>query len=168
MTKNKSFTPTPTLWLSYASFLLSTLSPPSPARARALLPRATQSVPESEHRYLTTKFAALEFKSPNGDPERGRTIFEGLVSTWPKKGDLWDMYVDLEKGHGEEENVRDLYARMTRLKGKKKRVQTVFKKWAEWEESVGNKKGVEKVKALEREWREKKEEEKEKDDGNDE
>ena len=119
MTKNKSFTPTTTLWLSYATFLMSTLCPPSPQRARALLPRATQSVPKSEHRYLTQKFAALEFKSPNGDPERGRTIFEGLVSTWPKKGDIWDVYVQLEIAHGSEENVRGLFERMSKQKMKK-------------------------------------------------
>lgn len=109
MAKNKSFTPDPALWLSYATFLLTTLAPASPQRARALLARATQSVPSSQHRYLTQKFAALEFKS--GDPERGRTIFEGLVTTWPKKWDVWDVYVDLERSHGSEENVRALFER---------------------------------------------------------
>ncbi|KAF2011475.1 nucleic acid-binding protein [Aaosphaeria arxii CBS 175.79] len=158
MMKNKSFTPTTSFWLSFASFLFSTLQPPSPARARALLPRATQSVPTSEHRYLTTKFAALEFKSPNGDAERGRTIFEGLVDTWPKKGDLWDTYLSLELSHGSENNVRDLFERMSKQKMKKKRAATVFKRWRDWEVKVGNKKGVEKVKSLEKEWKEKKEE----------
>ena len=158
MTKNKSFTPTPTLWLSYASFLLSTLQPPSPARAHALLQRATQSVPESQHRYLTSKFAALEFKSANGDPERGRTLFEGLLDVWPKKGDLWDMYLSLEIAHGDQDKVRGLFERMIKLKGKKKRTLGIFGQWAKWEEQVGNKKGVEKVKTLEREWREKKDE----------
>ena len=157
MTKNKSFTPTPSLWLSYATFLMTTLQPPSPSRARALLPRATQSVPASQHRYLTTKFAALEFKSAQGDAERGRTILEGLVSTWPKKGDIWDVYVDLERAHGGEENVRGLFERMAKVSGlKRKRARVVFGKWRDWEESVGNKKGMEKVKGLEREWFERK------------
>ncbi|KAF2112865.1 hypothetical protein BDV96DRAFT_648501 [Lophiotrema nucula] len=157
MIKNKSFTPTPSLWLSYAAFLMSTLQPPSPSRARALLQRATQSVPESEHRYLTTKFGALEFKIPNGDPERGRTIFEGLVSTWPKKGDLWDTYMSLEMSHGSAENVRALYERIVAQKMKKKRAATVFRNWREWEQEQGNKKDVEKVVRLEKEWKESKE-----------
>ncbi|KAH7113837.1 hypothetical protein B0J11DRAFT_497270 [Dendryphion nanum] len=164
MMKNKSFTPTPSFWLSYASFLMSTLQPPSPAQARALLQRAMQSVPSSEHRYLTAKFAALEFKSTNGDAERGRTIFEGLVSTWPNKGDIWDMYLSLEQAHGGEDNVRDLFERMTKLKMKKKRARTLFKKWRDWEGSVGNKKGIERVRALEAEWKEKKEEQGEADE----
>jgi rRNA biogenesis protein RRP5 len=39
---------------------------------------------------------------------------------------------------------------------KKKRAATVFKKWADWEESLGNAKGVERVKALEEQWKEEK------------
>ncbi|KAF2468899.1 nucleic acid-binding protein [Lindgomyces ingoldianus] len=152
MMKNKSLTQNPQLWLSYAAFLMSTLQPSSPARARALLPRATQSVPEHQHRYLTSKFAALEFKSPNGDPERGRTIFEGLVSAWPKKGDIWDMYLSLEIAHGGQENVRGLFERMTKSKLKKRRGEGLFRKWRDWEVSVGNMKGVEKVAVLERTW----------------
>jgi rRNA biogenesis protein RRP5 len=156
MMKNKSFTPDPNFWLGYATFLMDVLSPPSPTRARALLQRATQSVPSNQHRHLTQKFAALEFKSSNGDAERGRTIFEGLVSAWPKKGDVWDVYLSLEMGHGSEENIRDLFERMSKV-GKKKRAATVFKNWAEWEQSKGNKKGVERVKALEQQWKEAKE-----------
>ncbi|KAH7067581.1 hypothetical protein BKA63DRAFT_424223 [Paraphoma chrysanthemicola] len=153
MTKNKSFTPDPNFWLGYATFLMDVASSPSPARARALLQRATQSVPSNQHRHLTQKFAALEFKSANGDAERGRTIFEGLVSTWPKKGDVWDVYLSLELSHGSEDNIRDLFERMSKV-GKKKRAATVFRKWAEWESEQGNRKGVERVKALEQQWKE--------------
>ena len=135
---------------------MSTLNPPSPIRARTLLQRATQSVPATQHRHLTQKFAALEFKSPNGDPERGRTIFEGLVSTWPRKGDVWDVYLALEMGCGNEENVRGLFERMVKV-GKKKRVAGVFGKWADWEGERGNGKGVERVRALEGKWREERE-----------
>lgn len=154
MMKKKSFTPDPAFWLGYATFLMDVLSPPSPTRARALLQRATQSVPAAQHRYLTQKFAALEFKSTNGDAERGRTIFEGLVSTYPKKGDVWDVYIELERAHGSEESVRALYERAAKAGGKGKRVKSVFGKWAEWESSLGNVKGVERVKALEGQWRE--------------
>ena len=154
MMKNKSFTPDPLFWLSYATFLMDVLSPPSAPRARALLQRATQSVPSSQHRYLTQKFAALEFKSANGDAERGRTIFEGLVSTWPNKGDIWDVYVSLEISQGgAEENVRSLFERMSKV-GKSKRKAGVFRKWKEWEGGVGNGKGVDRVKSLEEQWRE--------------
>lgn len=152
MTSNKSFTRTPSIWLAYATFLSNTRA--DPTKARTLLHRAIQSVPGSQHRHLTAKFASMEFKSLNGNPERGRTIFEGLLSTWPKRWDLWDMFVDLEIGHGEETNVRDLFQRMagvgTDLKLKKKRAKYVYKKWLEWEGKVGNTEGAERVKDLAR------------------
>lgn len=153
MTKNKEITHDPEFWYSYAAFLMTTLS--APDRARVLLQRATQSVEKVQHRHLTSKFGSLEFKSPNGDKERGRTIFEGLLSTWPSKWDLWDMFVDLEKAHGEQENVRALYERMIKATNKKRRLQFVFKKWKEFEEKVGNAKGLERVKMLEQESAEK-------------
>ncbi|KAK7606945.1 hypothetical protein BKA81DRAFT_367534 [Phyllosticta paracitricarpa] len=162
MSKNKSLTPNPAFWLNYATFLLTTLN--EPARARALLPRALQSIPpKPQHaRHLTAKFAALEFQSPHGDAERGRTVFEGLLSTYPKRWDLWDMFVDLEKslikqakGQGAKENVSKLYERMAGMKMKAKRARFVFRKWAEWEEKEGGKKSQERVRALAEEYAEK-------------
>jgi rRNA biogenesis protein RRP5 len=150
MTKNKSINSDSAFWLNYATFLMTTLN--DPTRARAVLSRAVQSVPEHQHRQLTAKFGALEFHSSNGDPERGRTVFEGLLSAFPKRWDLWDMFVDLEKGKGEKENVRALYERMAESKMKKKRARFLFKKWLEWEESQGDKKGADRVKAKAKEY----------------
>lgn len=64
--------------------------------ARQLLSRATQSVPSNQHLQLTLNFGLLEFSSPNGDTERGRTVFEGLLATFPRRWDLWDAFVDAE------------------------------------------------------------------------
>jgi rRNA biogenesis protein RRP5 len=146
MTKMKELTSQMPFWLNYATFLLTTRN--NADSARALLMRAMQSVPESEHRNLTAKFGALEFTSPNGDTERGRTVFEGLLSTWPKRTELWDMYVDLERSQGGEENVRQLYERMAKMKMKKRRAKFVFKKWLEFEERVGGKGKVDHVTTL--------------------
>ena len=145
MMKHKAITANPSYWLNYATFLMTTLS--SAARARALLPRALQSVSQMHHRQLTSKFGALEFQSPNGDPERGRTIFEGLLDSFPKRADLWDMFVDLEKAHGDAGNVRDLFERMSGTRMKKRRATFVFKRWLEFEETRGDPKSVERVKS---------------------
>jgi len=152
MSKNKSLTSSLAFWLNYATFLLSTLN--APGRARALLQRAMQSVPAQQHRELTTKFAALEFQSPNGDPERGRTIFEGLIAAFPKRGDVWDIWVDLEKTKGGEakEQVRDVYRRMSGVRMKRRRAMWVFKRWEEYEGQIGDRKGVERVRALREGW----------------
>ncbi|KAF1815188.1 nucleic acid-binding protein [Eremomyces bilateralis CBS 781.70] len=144
MVKNKSISPDPTFWINYATFVMSTLNQPD--RARALLQRATQSVPSDLHRQLTMKFAALEFQSRNGNAERGRTVFEGLVDTWPKKWDIWDVWMSLEKSKKESEHVRALYGRMSERKMKKKRAKSFFKQWFDWEESFGSEQGLEDVK----------------------
>ncbi|EMC98194.1 hypothetical protein BAUCODRAFT_32189 [Baudoinia panamericana UAMH 10762] len=158
---HKAFRASPEVWLNYATFLMDRSR--DPVRARALLTRALQSIQMNEHRPLTAKFAGLEFRFLNGDPERGRTIFEGLLTEWPKWSSGWDMWVDLERsrlarvGPQDEraearEKVRALYERMAAQKTKKRRARFVFKQWLEFEEKEGNGKGAERVKALAKEY----------------
>jgi rRNA biogenesis protein RRP5 len=135
-----------------------------PDAARGLLLRATQSVEEHQHRTLTSKFAALEFQSINGEAERGRTIFEGLLSTFPKKVDLWDMYIDLEKSRGNIANTRVLFERMCNTKMKQRRAKFVFKRWLEFEEFAGQAEDVQRVKALATEYVQKLKQENDEDD----
>ncbi|KAF1345880.1 hypothetical protein BDV97DRAFT_359297 [Delphinella strobiligena] len=161
MLANKSFRAQPKLWENYTAFLFNNANAPS--RARALLPRALQSTHKSAHRALTARFAAMEFKSKNGDPERGRTLFEGILAEWPRWTQGWDQFVDLERGllgqdgeRGSVSHVRGLFERMSKLKMKKRRARFVFKRWLEFEEGLDGKLGqAERVKALAREYVEK-------------
>lgn len=57
-----------------------------------------------------SKFAQLEFKL--GDAERGRTIFEGIMDSYPKRLDLWFVYVDMEIKQGNVSGVRALFDRI--------------------------------------------------------
>jgi len=141
----KKFSQDPKVWLNYATFLFDVVS--SPDRGRALLPRAMQSLPKFTHLDLTSKFAQLEFRSRHGDPERGRTIFEGLLSTFPKRVDLWNVLLDLEIKAGEKDQARRLFGRVTSGKLKSKKAKYFFKRWLEFEEKEGNAKSVENVKA---------------------
>ncbi|CZR57375.1 related to ribosomal RNA processing protein RRP5 [Phialocephala subalpina] len=147
----KKFSQSPTVWYNYAHFLHTTLS--SPDRARALLPRATQSLLPHTHLNLTLKFAALEFHSPSGSAERGRTMFEGLLSTFPKRLDIWNQLLDLETQQGDQDVIRGVFERVLKTKGlKPKGAKAWFKRWSEWEEKNGDKKSREKVKAKAAEW----------------
>jgi rRNA biogenesis protein RRP5 len=161
MVGNKTFRASPDVWLNYATFLMDTLQ--APARARALLFKALQSVPTPEHRLLTAKFAALEFRSQQGDAERGRTIFEGLVTEYPKWSSGWDMWLDIERSrvsHAEAVDAkkdaiaktRALFERISKTKMKKRRAKFMFKKWLEFEEKEGGEKDVERVKGIAREF----------------
>jgi rRNA biogenesis protein RRP5 len=51
-----------------------------------------------------SKFAQLEYRI--GDPERGKTIFEGIVDSHPKRWDLWSIYMDMEAGQGNMDSLR--------------------------------------------------------------
>ncbi|KAK8220149.1 rRNA biogenesis protein rrp5 [Zalaria obscura] len=151
MAGKKEFRAAKELWVEFASFLFRR---EKQSAARALLQRGMQSVIPQEHRLLTARFAGLEFKEQNGDAERGRTIFEGIVAEWPKWTQGWDMWVDLEKarvaadGEDAKDRVRALYERLAKLKMKKRRARFVFKKWLEFEEKEGDAKKVERVKAI--------------------
>lgn len=147
----KKFSLSPAVWYNYAHFLHTQMM--SPDRARALLPRATQSLPLHTHLNLTLKFAALEFHSKSGSPERGRTIIEGLLSTFPKRLDIWNQLLDLEIQQGDKEIIRGVFQRFIKSRVlKPKPAKTWFKKWSEWEEKNGDKKDCERVKALAKDW----------------
>ncbi|KAJ5943397.1 hypothetical protein N7516_003565 [Penicillium verrucosum] len=161
--KKKVSSQSPKFFYNYATFLFDTMA--SPDRARALLPRALQSLPAHTHVETTSKFAQLEFRSANGDVERGRTVFEGLLSSFPKRIDLWNVLLDLEIKVGDAEQVRRLFERVLGLQsGKKgpvsvdaskklkpKQARFLFKKWLSFEEGLaatnGDEKMVEEVKA---------------------
>ena len=138
----------PDLFLNYANFLMTTLA--APDRAHALLPRAMQSLPSHTHLSLTSKLAQLEFTSPNGDPERGRTVFETLLAQWPKRLDLWNVLIDLEIKRGDRGIIRRLFERVTGSGAslKAKQAKFFFKKWLGFESREGDAKSQERVKAM--------------------
>ncbi|PHH88470.1 hypothetical protein CDD83_7496 [Cordyceps sp. RAO-2017] len=142
------------VWTNYAHFLQVTRN--EPGRARGLLPRAIQQLDKRHHQNIISRFAALEFRSPNGEPERGRTMFAGLLAAWPKKGDLWSQLLDLETGvagaEADATAVRDVFERRLRVKGlKPQQAEKWFRRWAAWEERL-DAKGKEKVMAKAQEW----------------
>lgn len=46
----------------------------------------------------------MEYKL--GDPERGKTVFEGIIDSHPKRWDLWSIYMDMESSQGGIQNLR--------------------------------------------------------------
>lgn len=91
-----------------------------------------------------SKFAQMEFK--HGEPERGRTIFEGLLSSYPKRIDIWSVYVDMEIKAGDQEIIRRLFERLTSMKVSSKKMKFFFKKWLQYEKEHGTEEDAERVK----------------------
>lgn len=96
-------------------------------------------------------------------------MFEGLLSSFPKRIDLWNILIDLEIKVGDAEQVRRLFERVlgigragaagnvaadgTKMGAKKKlkdkQAKFLFKKWLAFEEKIGgeDEKMVDEVKA---------------------
>jgi len=73
-----------------------------------------------------------------GSADRGRTIFEGLVTSYPKRLDLWNMYVDQETKAGHIDEARRLLDRMCTLNLSAQKVKSVFKKYLRLEMQYGD------------------------------
>lgn len=94
--------------------------------------------------------ALLEFK--HGEAERGKTLFEGLVDRYPKRLDLWNVYVDQLVKTGDVGAVRAVVDRTLGMKLTTKRAKFVFKKWLAMEQKIGDQKGQDRAKEKAREW----------------
>jgi len=42
---------------------------------------------------MVRKFAQLEFR--HGSVECGKTLFENMVTTYPRRTDIWSVYIDV-------------------------------------------------------------------------
>ncbi|CAL8330288.1 unnamed protein product [Lota lota] len=137
----KRFRQTKGSWLSYGSFLLQQGQSDA---ASALLQRALQSLPSKESVELISKFAQLEFQY--GDAERGRAMFDKILGTYPKRTDLWSIFIDLMIKHGSQKDVRVLFDRVIHLSVAVKKVKFFFKRYLEYEKKHGTPESIQTVK----------------------
>ncbi|KAG8708601.1 rRNA biogenesis protein rrp5 [Ceratobasidium sp. 394] len=112
--------------------------------ARKLLPRSLLSLPQRKHLKTISTFARMEYKL--GDPERGKTIFEGIVESHPKRNDLWSVYADMEASQNNIQSIRNIFNRVFSRKLTTKQAKFFFKKWLELERRIGDDAGAETVK----------------------
>jgi rRNA biogenesis protein RRP5 len=149
----KKFAQDPKVWVNYASFLLNKMADTGAEKAHALLSRALKTLPQFTHFDITKSFARLEFTSTHGLPERGRTIFEGLIASFPKRVDLFDVLLDLEiNATKDDEQVRATFERIFTLKLKPKQARSFFKRWDRFETDRGDERRIEAVRARAAAW----------------
>ncbi len=71
-----------------------------------------------------------------------------MLSTFPKRLDLWNVLLDLEikQGKDNREQVRRVFERVTTTKKlKAKQAKSFFKRWLEYEQKEGDAKSQERV-----------------------
>ena len=132
------------IWANYIEFLFEMKQEESEVEfsdPKTILKRALQALPKSSHINVISKFGMLEFKF--GQPENGRTMFEGIVTNFSKRMDIWSIYMDMEVKYGGNNHVqaRHLFERCLSLPDivkKPKKMKLVFRKYMEFEQSLGN------------------------------
>ncbi|TKW31046.1 hypothetical protein SEVIR_2G079200v4 [Setaria viridis] len=102
---------------------------------KAVVNRALLSLPQRKRIKFLSKTAILEFKC--GAPEEGRSRFELILREYPKRTDLWSVYLDQEIRLGDIEVIRGLFDKATCLTLPPKKMQFLFKKYLKFEKSLG-------------------------------
>ncbi|XP_010173696.1 LOW QUALITY PROTEIN: protein RRP5 homolog [Antrostomus carolinensis] len=133
----KRFRQEKSVWLKYASFLLKQGQTEATHR---LLERALKALPTKEHVDVISRFAQLEFRF--GDPEHAKALFESTLNTYPKRTDIWSIYMDIMIKHGSQKEVRDIFERVIHLSLAPKKMKFFFKRYLDYEKKFGTAESV--------------------------
>uniref|UniRef100_A0A803YNN3 Protein RRP5 homolog n=1 Tax=Meleagris gallopavo TaxID=9103 RepID=A0A803YNN3_MELGA len=120
------------VWLKYASFLLKQGQTEATHR---LLERALKALPTKEHVDVISRFAQLEFRF--GDPEHAKALFESTLNSYPKRTDIWSIYMDIMIKQGSQKEVRDIFERVIHLNLAPKKMKFFFKRYLDYEKKYG-------------------------------
>lgn len=145
--KRPQFRKSKKVWMAYHALKL---HQQDIAGAKAQLSRALQALAPHKHVEVIRHFAMMEFDT--GAVDRGRVLMEELLSSYPKRNDLWTVYVDKEVKLGNVVPARQLFERMIALKVSPKVMKTVFKKYLLFENKYGDERSQELVKQKAREY----------------
>ncbi|XP_043843278.1 protein RRP5 homolog [Dromiciops gliroides] len=137
----KRFRQEKSVWIKYGAFLLQRGQADASHR---LLQRAFACLPQKEHVDVISKFAQLEFHL--GDAERAKAMFENTLSSYPKRTDVWSVYIDMVIKHGNQKEVRDIFERVVHLSLAPKRMKFFFKRYLDYEKQHGTAETVQAVK----------------------
>lgn len=93
----------PDIWIEYVTFLMENKK--DITRAREIYDQVVKQFDQQKQHqdciHFRSRYAHLEFKL--GDAERGKTLFENLISEYPKRKDLVSVYEGAKKKYCKEE-----------------------------------------------------------------
>ncbi|XP_053209026.1 protein RRP5 homolog [Panonychus citri] len=133
------------LWVDFGRFYLKHDRVTS---FRDLVQRAINYLEKKEQLDLIIKFAQLECQS--GEIEKAKTMFEAALVNFPKRTDIWSIYIDMMIKYGLKEgdegiikrnaieSIRLLFDRATAIKIKEKKIRFLFNKYIEFERQYGD------------------------------
>ncbi|XP_031829863.2 ribosomal RNA Processing 5 [Nomia melanderi] len=122
-------------------------------KSRHIMQRALQSLPPSQHVNLMAKFALLENKF--GDKPRSQTLFEQILSSYPKRVDIWSCYIDSLIKSEDIDIARKVLERAVVQTLPPRKMKTLFKKFISFEEQYGTRQNIDRVQQMAAEYVEK-------------
>lgn len=148
-TMRRKFKTSAAVWLASCQFELEQRK--NHEGAATLFDASLKSLPTHKHLPVIQKFAGLEYEF--GSHERARTIFDGMVASYPKRLDLWSVYLDKEIKFMQETDedlgrIRGLFDRLVHMKFSSKKMKFLFKKYLAFENTHGSETSVSHVKSL--------------------
>ncbi|CAL7942589.1 unnamed protein product [Xylocopa violacea] len=115
-------------------------------KSRHIMQRALQSLPASEHVNLMARFALMENRF--GNKERAQTLFEHILSSYPKRVDIWSCYVDALIKSNDIDIARKVLERAIIQTLPPRKMKTLFKKFINFEEQYGTQEDVARVQQM--------------------
>ncbi|XP_037732812.1 protein RRP5 homolog [Drosophila subpulchrella] len=115
-----------------------------------LLQRALRGLPNQEHIPCIVSFSKLYAKHDNND--MAQTLLDGVVTSYPKRIDIWSVYVDMLIKAGQIDSARNVLERAVLQKLKPTKMQVIYKKYLQLEENHGTEATAAKVKHQAEQW----------------
>ncbi|XP_022211843.1 protein RRP5 homolog [Drosophila obscura] len=119
-------------------------------QVHSLLQRALRSLPNLEHINCIVAYAKLYEK--NDDKDMAQTLLDDIVTSYPKRIDIWSVYVDMLIKTGQIESARNVLDRAVQQKLKPEKMQVIYKKYLELEKEHGTKATEAKVMQEAQQW----------------
>merc|ERR1712150_199951 len=120
------------VWIDFGAFLF---KQGNTSEAHSIMHRSLKSLPKAQHIDVLSKYAQNEFIY--GAVERGKTLFENILSSYPRRSDVWSLYVDMLVKVNDIDLARLVLERQLQSTVSKKGVNNAFKKWMEFEKRHG-------------------------------
>ena len=79
-------------------------------------------------------------------------MMEGVVASYPKRVDLWSVFIEMENKAGNVEGARRLCERAVTLRLRARQAKLFFKRWLQLEMASGTPEAADAVREKARKW----------------
>ncbi|XP_035895421.1 protein RRP5 homolog [Anopheles stephensi] len=116
------------------------------SKVKPLLSQALKSLPTRDHIPLIVKFAFLHNRNENRD--EAHLLFEQILTSYPKRTDIWSQYIDMLVKDNLVGNARQILERAIMQRLPLKNMKTLYTKYVNFEEKHGDRDSVRRVKQM--------------------